>query len=97
MYTYNLLVPDSSHEVLEIVDCCNVVVVHFDFHVRVDPPGREERWKEGGRRGGGRRGEGREGRWRERWKGGEWREGEKDERRGGGEWRSRMGEERCWD
>ena len=65
MYTYNLLVPDLSHEVLEIVDCCNVVVVHFDFHVRVDPPGREERWRErwkegeeveGRRVGGGREG-----------------------------------------
>ena len=53
MYTYNLLVPDSSHEVLEIVDCCNVVVVHFDFHVWVDPPGREERWREGGEMEGG--------------------------------------------
>ena len=37
------MAPDSSHEVLEIVDCYNVVVVHFDFHIRVDPPGREER------------------------------------------------------
>ena len=35
-------VPDSSHEV---VDCCNVVVVHFNVHVWVDPPGRE-RWRE---------------------------------------------------
>ena len=55
MYIYNVHVPDSSHEVLEIVDCCNVVVVHFDFHVRVDPPGREERRRE---EGGGRRVEG---------------------------------------
>ena len=66
MYTYNLLVPESSHKVLEIVDCCNVVVVHSDFHVRVDPPGREERWREerwreGERRGGGREGGEREG------------------------------------
>ena len=62
---YNVHAPDSSHEVLEIVDCCNVVVVHFDFHIRVDPPGREE---SGGRRDGGRRVEGggwREERWRE--------------------------------
>ena len=36
-------VPDSSHEVLEIVNCCNVVVVHFNLHIWVDPPGRERR------------------------------------------------------
>ena len=35
-----MYVPDSSHKVLEIVDCCNVVVVHFNLHIWVDPPGR---------------------------------------------------------
>ena len=44
---------------IELVDCCNVVVVHFNFHVRVDPPGREERWREERWREGGR-----EERWR---------------------------------
>ena len=38
---YSLVpVPDPSHEVLEIIDCCNVVVVHFNVHIWVDPPGR---------------------------------------------------------
>ena len=54
-----MCVPDSSHEVLEVVDCCNVVVVHFNVNIWVDPTGRV-RWRE-------RR---REESWREeRWRG----------------------------
>ena len=36
-------VPDSSHKALDIVNCCNVVVVHLNVHIWVDPTGREER------------------------------------------------------
>ena len=55
------MIPDSSHEVLEIIDCCNVVVVHFNVHIWVDPSGREDRWMEE--------------RWRkERWRKERWRE-----------------------
>ena len=62
---------DSSHEVLEIVDCCNVVVVHFNVNIWVDPPGREDRWREERWREERRREErSREERWREEW----WRE-----------------------
>ena len=61
-------VPDSSHKVLEIVDCCNVVVVHFNVHIWVDPHGRGG----AGRRGGGGEEEG----WREN----RWREGRRDAR-----------------
>ena len=43
-------IPDLFHKVLEVVDCCNVVVVHFNFHIWVDPPGREERRREERRR-----------------------------------------------
>ena len=72
-----MYVPDSSHKVLEIVDCCNVVVVHFNLHIWVDPPGREGRC--GGRRGGevgGREVEGREVEGGEVKGGGKWKKGE---------------------
>ena len=74
-YIYSLVpVPDLSHEVLEIVDCCNVVVVHFYVHIWVDPTGREERWREE---------RWRKERWRERRREERWRE-ESGGRRGGG-------------
>ena len=51
-YIYPLVyVPDSSHKVLEIIDCCNVVVVHFNVNIWVDPPGRVGEVK-GGEEGG---------------------------------------------
>ena len=61
--TYCMYVPDSSHEVLEIIDCCNVVVVHFNLHIWVDPPGRERRGEEGGEVEGGGKWKKGEARW----------------------------------
>ena len=54
-----------------IIDCCNAVVVHFNVHVWVDPPVREERRREERCREERRREE----RWREERRRGErWRE-----------------------
>ena len=94
-----MCIPDSSHKVLKVVTCCNVVVVHFNVHIWVDPTGREkreERWREE--------------RWREeRWREERWRVERREERRRdggrrdggreeeggrgkrGGEWRKEMG------